>query len=240
MPGSRKTSRSSQMLVSRTRRSMVQLTAARIGLTILGVNPSLPAALPAEILRRISHEDMMDLPVLRYEGAVRLVATPEDLAAAMADIRSESVVGFDTETRPAFRKGESYLPCLAQVATARAVYLFQLQQQDFSTPMAEMLASDRIVKAGVSVADDLRNLKKLFPFDENAVVDVGSVAKRHGLKQTGVRNLAGIFLGFRIPKGTKTSNWAAPRLSQQQFTYAATDAWACRELYLCFKKLGLL
>jgi ribonuclease D len=208
------------------------------------VNPNLPPALPAEILRRISHEDMMGLPVLRYEGEVRLVASPEDLAAAMTDIRAESgsegVVGFDTETRPAFRKGESYLPCLAQVATARAVYLFQLQQQDFSAPMAEMLASERIVKAGVSVADDLRNLKKLFPFDENAVVDIGTVAKRHGLKQTGVRNLAGIFLGFRIPKGTKTSNWAAPRLSPQQITYAATDAWACRELYLCFKKLALL
>jgi organic hydroperoxide reductase OsmC/OhrA len=69
---------------------------------------------------------------------------------------------------------------------------------------------------------------------------MGIVAKRHGLKQTGVRNLAGIFLGFRIPKGTKTSNWAAPRLSPQQITYAATDAWACRELYLCFKRLGLV
>jgi len=186
----------------------------------------------------------MDLPVLRYEGAVRLVATPADLAAAMADIRAESgsegAVGFDTETRPAFRKGESYLPCLAQAATARAVYLFQLQQQDFSAPMAELLGTAGIAKAGVSLADDLRNLKKLFPFEEKAVVDVGMVAKRHGLKQTGVRNLAGIFLGFRIPKGTKTSNWAAPRLSQQQITYAATDAWACRELYLCFKKLNLL
>jgi len=204
------------------------------------MSSSPPAALPAEILRRISHEDMMDLPVLRYEGAVRLVATSEDLAAAMADIRSESVVGFDTETRPAFRKGESYLPCLAQAATARAVYLFQLQQQDFSAPMRELLGAAGIAKAGVSVADDLRNLKKLFPFDENAVVDLGTVAKRHGLKQTGVRNLAGIFLGLRIPKGTKTSNWAAPRLSQQQIAYAATDAWACRELYLCFKKLNLL
>ena len=55
-----------------------------------------------------------------------------------------------------------------------------------------------------------------------------------------MRNLAGIFLGFRIPKGTKTSNWAAPRLSQQQIAYAATDAWACRELYLRFENLNLL
>jgi ribonuclease D len=203
-----------------------------------------PTALPPEILRRISHEEMVDLPIRRYEGEVELVETPADLERALANIvdagGQTSVVGFDTETRPAFRKGESYLPCLAQVATANAVYLFQLQRHDWSAPMAEMLSSGRIVKAGVSLADDLRNLKKLFGFEEKAIVDVGMVAKRHGLKQTGVRNLAGIFLGFRIPKGTKTSNWAAARLSPQQVTYAATDAWACRELYLCFRKLGLL
>ena len=201
-------------------------------------------ALPPEILRRISHEEMVDLPIRRYEGEVRMVATPAELESALADIMGDSagqsVVGFDTETRPAFRKGESYLPCLAQVATARTVYLFQLQRADWSAPMAQVLSSGGIVKAGVSLADDLRNLKKLFAFEESAIVDVGIVAKRHGLKQTGVRNLAGIFLGFRIPKGTKTSNWAAPRLSPQQITYAATDAWACRELYLCFNKLGLV
>jgi ribonuclease D len=196
--------------------------------------------LPEEIQRRILREEMMELPIRRYEGEARLVETPAHLEQAMQDIRQESVAGFDTETRPAFRKGESYLPCLAQVATARAVYLFQIQRQDFSAPLRELLSAEKTVKAGVSLADDLRQLKKIFPFDEKSIVDVGSVAKRHGLKQTGVRNLAGIFLGFRIPKGTKTSNWAAPRLSAQQVTYAATDAWACRELYLCFSRLGLI
>jgi ribonuclease D len=103
-----------------------------------------------------------------------------------------------------------------------------------------MLSSSSIAKAGVSVADDLRNLKKLFQFNPEKIVDLGTVAKRHGLKQSGVRNLAGLFLGYRIPKGTKTSNWAAPRLSPQQIAYAATDAWVCRELYLCFEKMDLL
>ena len=73
-----------------------------------------------------------------------------------------------------------------------------------------------------------------------AVVDLGQVAKRNGLKQTGVRNLAGIFLGTRIPKGAKTTNWAARRLTPQQITYAATDAWVCRELYLRFAQLELI
>ena len=147
------------------------------------MDPAGPAAL--QIARSISREDMAKLPIRRYEGRVCLVATPEDLEEARADLEQESIAGFDTETRPAFRKGESHLPALVQVATARAVYLFQLRRAE-------------------------------------------------------VRNLAGILLGLRIPKGTKTSNWAAPQLSAAQIAYAATDAWACRELHLRFQSLGLL
>jgi ribonuclease D len=198
------------------------------------------AALPPETAHRISREELIELPIRRYEGSVRLVAAPPDLQRAMQDICQESVVGFDTETRPAFRPGESYLPSLVQFATAGAVYLLQVQQQDYSAAMREIFSSEKVIKAGVSVTDDLRNLKKLFEFEERAVVDLGKVAKRHGLKQTGVRNLAGIFLGARIPKGAKTTNWAARRLTPQQIAYAATDAWACRELYLRFRQLNLV
>ena len=72
------------------------------------------------------------------------------------------------------------------------------------------------------------------------MLDLGDLARSSGLGQSGVRNLAGILLGFRIPKGTKTSNWAARELSAAQIIYAATDAWACRELFLRFQSLGLL
>jgi len=198
------------------------------------------AGLPPETAQRISREDISELPIRRYEGSVRLVAGLLDLQRAMQDICQESVVGFDTETRPAFRPGESYAPSPVQFATAGAVYLLQVQQQDYSAAMREIFSSEKVVKAGVSVSDDLRSLKKLFEFEERAVVDLGKVAKRHGLKQTGVRNLAGIFLGTRIPKGAKTTNWAARHLTPQQIAYAATDAWACRELYLRFKQLKLV
>ena len=183
---------------------------------------------------------MSELPIRRYEGPVQVVARLPDLRQAMQDILQESVVGFDTETRPAFRPGESYLPSLVQFATASAVYLLQVQQQDLFGAMREILSSEKIIKAGVSVADDLRNLKKLFEFDERSVMDLGKAAERHGLKQTGVRNLAGMFLGARIPKGAKMTNWAARRLTPQQIAYAATDAWACRELYLRFKGLKMV
>jgi len=195
---------------------------------------------PGDLPRSITREAVNELPIRRYEGEIRLVSGPHELALAMEDLRREPVVGFDTETRPAFRKGESYPPSLAQFATARAVYVFQLKSADFSAPLAEVLSSAAVVKAGVSVADDLRALQKVFPFEAQSVVDVGTVARRRGLQQTGVRNLSALFLGFRIAKGAKTTNWAAPRLSPQQIQYAATDAWACRELYLRFRELGLI
>ena len=188
----------------------------------------------------ISREEVNALPIRRYEGEVRVVSQAQDVAPALADLLQEAVVGFDTETRPAFRPGESYPPSLAQAATARAVYLFQVRHPEAAAAVAQMLASGEVVKAGVGLAEDLKALKKLVPFAERSIVDLGAVATRHGLKQTGVRNLTGLFLGFRIPKGTKTSNWARSHLTAQQIAYAATDAWACRELYLRFSALGLI
>jgi ribonuclease D len=192
------------------------------------------------IPRSITPEQLAALPIQRYEGEVSLVATPAELERSMEEIRGESVVGFDTETRPAFRKGESYLPSLMQVATARRVHVLQLSRLNCSAAAAELLGSPAIVKTGIGLSYDLGQLKLLFPFDAAAVLDLGEVAKGQGLRQSGVRNLAGLFLGFRIPKGAQTSNWAAPHLSEQQIRYAATDAWACRELYLRFEDLGML
>lgn len=196
--------------------------------------------LPAEFNRAITRDEVVALPIRRWEGETVVVASPDALEHARGDFAEESVVGIDTETRPSFRKGESYPPSLVQVATAKAVYLFQIQQQDCSALLRELLQSERTAKAGVSLAYDLRQLKQVFPFEEKAVVDVGWAAKRHKLEQTGVRNLAALFLGFRIPKGAKTTNWSARRLTPQQIAYAATDAWACRELYLKFNEMGLL
>ena len=187
----------------------------------------------------ISKEAINELPIRRYEGEVRLVAGAEDAARAAADFASERVVGFDTETRPAFKVGQRYPAALAQVATGRAVYLFQLQRMDFAPLLSGLLAS-ATVKAGVGIGDDLRQLRELFAFTPAAVCDLGALARRKGVERSGVRALAAMFLGFRIPKGTKTSNWAAPRLSPQQIAYAATDAWACRELCLKFETLGML
>jgi hypothetical protein len=198
------------------------------------------AVLPERFRRQIDRDDIAQLPQRQYQGEVSVVNSPALLEQAMLDIRRERVLGFDTETRPAFSKGESYLPCLVQIATARRVYLLQLEQLDCARELAELMGNPHIVKAGVALAGDIRQLKRRFPLEAVSVVDLGDIAKRHGNPQTGLRNLTALFLGWRMSKGAKTTNWAQPNLSPVQIGYAATDAWASRELYLCFEKLGLL
>ncbi len=211
----------------------------RAGLILHGMFNAVQNELPIGITPSISREAMAQLPMRRYEGRVCVVTTRSELNDALDDLRQERVVGFDTETRPAFRKGERYDPALAQFATARAVYLFQLRRVDVIPGLAEVLSAPGIVKAGVAVARDLLELKNMFAFAERNVVDLGVIARRRGLGQTGLRNLAGIFLACRVAKGSRTSNWAAATLTPAQINYAATDAWICRELYLRLQALAL-
>ena len=108
--------------------------------------------LPIGIVPSISREAMAQLPMRRYEGPVCVVSTRTELSEALADMQRERVTGFDTETRPAFKKGERYDPALVQVATSRAVYLFQLRRVDVIPGLAEYLSDPRVVKAGVSLS----------------------------------------------------------------------------------------
>ena len=194
----------------------------------------------ARDMKTMTREDVAQLAVRKYEGTICLVVSAQDLKQAIQVIRREQVVGLDTETKPTFRKGQFHLPCLVQVATASVAYLFQLKRMEFSGTLTEVLENPALIKAGIGLADDLKNLKKVFPFKPQNIIDLSLVAQRQGIKQSSVRSLAGQLLGFRITKSSSTSNWASPRLTPKQIVYAATDAWVCRELFLRFQQLGFL
>ena len=191
-------------------------------------------------MKTMTQEQVAQLPIRKYEGPIRLIASAQDLERALLVIRSEQVVGLDTETKPTFHKGQSYLPCLVQIATASVVYLFQLKRIDCSDALVEVLEDPTIIKAGIGLADDFSDLKQVFPFEPQNVIDLSLVAQQQGIRKSSVRNLAGQLLGFRITKGYATSNWANSRLTRKQIAYAATDAWVCRELFLRFQQLGFL
>ena len=190
--------------------------------------------------RRLSCEEINAMPLFHYEGPVQVIRTLEDWKNALPDLRSEDLLGFDTETRPSFRKGRRNFPALIQLATANAVYLVQLAFLPFGPHVVEILANPDQVKAGVGIRDDMRDLGRLHDFEPAGLVDLGGVARAHKLPSQGLRTLAANFFGWRISKGSQCSNWSLMELTPRQIAYAATDAWIGRLIFLRMCEMGLI
>jgi len=187
----------------------------------------------------ITKEVINDLPLSRYDGPIVLVSTPGEMNVAVAELRKEKILGFDTETRPSFRRGKSYPPALLQLGGADKVYLFQLLKLENLTPVLDILADPGIVKVGVAIRDDVRKLRESQDFKPAGFVELADITHKLEIVNTGLRSLAGIFLGVRISKGAQVSNWSRDHLTEAQTVYAATDAWISREVYMRLRELGL-
>ena len=193
--------------------------------------------IPEQYFQKPSKEEINDLPIHRYEGPVRIIRSQEELEAAMEHLRTQSVLGFDTESRPAFRKGKYYPPSVVQLAAADAVYIIQLTWLPLGDTLAGLLADPAVLKVGAAIHDDIKELQKLHEFTPDGIVDLGDMAKSLGLETHGLRSLAANLMGVRISKAARCSNWAGKKLYNQQIIYAATDAWIGRELYFKLKEL---
>ncbi len=190
--------------------------------------------------QRMSREEINSLPIRGFPGEIVLVRDESSLERALSNLQDERLLGFDTETRPNFQKGQNHLPSLLQLAGSRKAYIFQLKPLGFPQELRALLADPEVVKAGVAVDYDLQELKRLGRFQEEGFVELAGVAREAGIKNHGLRGLASVLLGFRISKGAQRSNWGAERLSDKQLRYAATDAWVGREIFLCFREMGLI
>ncbi|MDX2110489.1 MAG: 3'-5' exonuclease [Verrucomicrobiota bacterium] len=187
----------------------------------------------------ISKETINALPLAGYDGPIHLIATQEEARDAVSKLLTERILGFDTETRPSFRPGESYPAALLQLAGADGVYLFQLLQIPDLTEVYNLLQDPSIVKAGVAIRDDIRKLQERIPFVPQGFIELSDITQKVGILNTGLRSLAAIYLGVRVSKGSQVSNWSKRVLTPAQLKYAAIDAWISRSLYVKLADLGL-
>lgn len=187
--------------------------------------------------KAIAKDELNSLPMRSYEGPIRLVNDRDEVASCLAELKQEPLLGFDTETRPAFQRGVSYPPALLQLATSKEVFVFQFHALGGLGALREILEDESIIKAGVAISDDIKQLNDVWKFKPGHFIEIGNLAKELGYQQTGLRSLAGLMLGFRISKREQRSNWARANLTRSQIVYAATDAWVSRELYLHIMKL---
>jgi hypothetical protein len=163
---------------------------------------------------RMTKEQINAHPIRTYQGRIHLIRRAEQIEPAVRQLEKETVLGFDTETRPTFRVGQSYPPAVLQLAGEQAAYIFQLRHCRLSQALCRLLANPQIIKAGVAWDRDVQELNKLAAFTPAGFVDVGELAKRAGCPNHGLRGLAALLLGFRVPKNSQTSNWAQATLTR--------------------------
>ncbi len=190
---------------------------------------------------QITKEEINELPLGQFEGEIYLVNKVDEVEEVVEFLETQSILGFDTETKPAFRKGVINPVSLLQLSTKTQAFLFRLNDIGFPNELRALLEREHIVKVGAAVHDDLKGLSKLTDsFYPNSFFDLNDELKKVGFHNVGVRNLCGMVLKMRISKSEQVSNWESPILTEKQQRYAATDAWACLEIFQLLKKEGYL
>ena len=187
---------------------------------------------------RLNKEFINQLPLRSYEGSIVIVDSDEKVPGAIETLEQERVLGFDTESRPTFKKGQSFPPSLLQLGSSEAVYLFQLNKLNNCQPIQRLLGRSDTSKVGIAVHDDIRKLQELMEFEALSFIDLSKFTRQRGIVNTGLRNLVALFLGFRISKAAQVTNWSHSQLTESQIKYAATDAWVSLLLYKHLEELG--
>ncbi len=182
----------------------------------------------------ISPEELQKLECASFPGKIGVVdSVGAEFNRAVNYLRSQKILGFDTETRPCFSPDQPrYGVALLQLSGPEKAFLFRIKGTGMHRRLCNLLSNEKIIKVGAAVKDDIRGLQKYRDFTPRSFVDLQKMVGEYGIKDKSVKKMAAIILGFRISKTQQLSNWEAEELSEQQIKYAATDAWVCREMYI--------
>ena len=182
----------------------------------------------------ITPKELEALEFASFPGKIIVIdSVGAEFNRAITYLRSQKVIGFDTETRPTFTPSQPrYDVSLLQLSGPDKAFLFRVNKISMHRRLCNLLASDKVIKVGAAIHDDIRGLQKLHDFKPAGFVDLQKIGCEWGIRDKAVKKMAAIILGFRISKTQQLSNWEAETLSESQCKYAATDAWVCREMYL--------
>ena len=178
------------------------------------------------------------MPKVLFPGRIFVVYTESDAEKAVAYLKDQRIVGVDTETRPSFKRGTTHKVALLQISSQDTCFLFRLNRIGMPDSLQEFLMSDTL-KIGLSLKDDFNSLRKrqdMHP-DRGNWIELQEYVGKFGIEDRSLQKIYANLFGEKISKNQRLSNWEADVLSEGQKLYAATDAWACVEIYNCLSEL---
>lgn len=176
------------------------------------------------------------MPLRWFEGEIVIVDSIKMLRKAVDVLSKQLALGFDTETKPAFKKGVFNNVALLQLSTKKQAFLIRLNRIGLPKKICDILSNPDIVKSGVAIRDDIKGLQQIMKFKPGGFVELQDSAVELGIQNFSLKKLTAIACGFRISKGQQLTNWEADELTEKQQIYAATDAWTSLEIYETFSK----
>ncbi len=179
----------------------------------------------------ISKQQLAVLPPAHFTGSIIVIDTPSAVESAVEQLRKADLIGFDTETRPSFKKGQSYNVALLQLSSSDSCFLFRLNKIGMPDQLKELLEDPTKTKIGLSIHDDFRNLRKTYPFEPNGFIELQTFVTQWSIIDKSLSKLYGILFGQRLSKSQRLSNWEAEQLAESQQHYAALDAFACIQIF---------
>jgi ribonuclease D len=179
----------------------------------------------------ITVEELAKHELSWFKGEIVLVDNLKTFYEVIPRLLVSDLLGFDTETRPTFKKGRKNSVSLIQLSTGNLACLFRINKIGIPDELADLLSDPSVVKAGVAVHDDIRFLKGVRKFTPHGFIDLQNFVKDFGIQSSGLKKLTAIVLGFRISKRQQVTDWEAGQLTEAQQIYAATDAWVCHQIY---------
>ena len=179
----------------------------------------------------IDKDELAEMPLIQFEGKINLVESKEGYLASINYLSKQSMLGFDTETKPAFKKGEYNEVALLQLATKDMAFLFRLNKMGLPNGLKNILENPQIQKIGVAIRDDIKSLQKLNNFIPGGFIELQEHVKDFGIQNFSLKKLSAIVLVYRISKSQRVTNWEAIELTEAQQIYAATDAWISHRIF---------
>jgi len=179
----------------------------------------------------ITVEELAEHELSWFKGEIVLVDNLKTFYEVFPKLLRTDLLGFDTETRPTFRKGRKNAVSLIQLSTEDLACLFRINKIGIPDELADLLSDPSVIKTGVAVHDDIKFLKSVRKFNPEGFVDLQTLVKDFGIQSSGLKKLTAIVLGFRISKRQQVTDWEAEQLTEAQQIYAATDAWVCHQIY---------
>ena len=179
----------------------------------------------------VSKDEIKNYSIEKFTGKIHVIEKENDVLVAYSFLKKQKILGFDTESKPTFKKGVSSKVSLIQFTTEDQAFLFRINKIGFNEKLIDIISDKKIKKIGIAIFDDIKALQKIKSFESNSIIDLNQLALNLGFESIGAVKLSILILGFAISKSVRLSNWERENLSISQLEYAATDAWICNMIY---------